>query len=257
MVTARNYGKSGVAYTVTHDWLKKHGYYFDELHMNPNKADSELHLDWLIDDNQKNHEAAERAGIFSVLMARPWNDGLDCACGVVVKDLETFVDMVIEESRYAALAATTEEVRVVSSTGGAKGKKLARFDLIPPKALWEVAELYGKGAEKYDEWNWRKGYSYSLSIAALERHLSLYKQGIEYDEETGCHHLTSVVFHALGLLTFKDEHPEFDDRFIPSRSESLNGGGGTEGQPKAARPSEAPQNASQGASSVPVEDLRV
>ena len=76
-------------------------------------------------------------------------------------------------------------------------------------------------------WNWRKGYKWSLSIGALKRHLNLFEQGIDYDlhepdcppdckEHTGCHHLTAVVFHALALLTFKDEHPELDDRFKPA-----------------------------------------
>jgi hypothetical protein len=44
------------------------------------------------------------------------------------------------------------EVRVVDpNTGGEKGAKLARFDLLPPGPLHHVAELYGKGAQKYAE----------------------------------------------------------------------------------------------------------
>lgn len=106
------------------------------------------------------------------------------------------------------------EIRVTDpNTGGQKGSKLARFDLIPAKALWKVAELYGRGAQKYAEHNWRKGYAWSLSIAALERHLALFKEGEVNDSETGCPHLASVVFHALALLTFAEEHPELDDRF--------------------------------------------
>lgn len=106
-----------------------------------------------------------------------------------------------------------EEVRVTSTTGGQKGSKLARFDLIPAEALWQVAELYGVGAAKYAPWNWRKGYDWSLSIAALERHLSLFKSGEDIDSETGMPHLTSIVFHALTLLTFMREQPDFDDRW--------------------------------------------
>ena len=122
-----------------------------------------------------------------------------------------------QEADYDAdhLRAEGGEVRITSPTGGQKGRKLARFDLIPQGALWKVAELYGKGAEKYDDWNWRKGYAWSLSIGALMRHLSLFLQGEDYDKETGCHHLTAVVFHAMTLLTFAEEHPEFDDRFKP------------------------------------------
>src|SRR5690625_7397406 len=62
------------------------------------------------------------------------------------------------------------EVRVTSDTGGQKGSKKARFDLIPVVPLWEVAEVYGKGAEKYEDRNWERGYDWSLSFAALRRH---------------------------------------------------------------------------------------
>lgn len=45
---------------------------------------------------------------------------------------------------------THTEVRITDpDSGGQKGSKPARFDLIPHDSLWQVAELYGKGAEKY------------------------------------------------------------------------------------------------------------
>lgn len=108
---------------------------------------------------------------------------------------------------------TNGEVRVTDpETGGQKGQKPARFDLIPP-AIWEVAELYGKGAAKYADWNWRQGYAWSLSYAAMQRHANLFWSGEDVDPETGCEHMASVVFHALALMTFALEHPEKDDRY--------------------------------------------
>lgn len=47
------------------------------------------------------------------------------------------------------MADETEHRVVNPVTGGAKGQKLARFDLIPPDALWALAEHFGKGATKY------------------------------------------------------------------------------------------------------------
>ena len=45
------------------------------------------------------------------------------------------------------------EVRIVDpTTGGEKGQKDARFDLIPQEAIWMLAEAYGRGAEKYSKW---------------------------------------------------------------------------------------------------------
>lgn len=105
------------------------------------------------------------------------------------------------------------EVRTVSSTGGEKGTKEERFDLLPWEALAKVARHYGVGAEKYAAHNWRRGYEWSKSYAALMRHLTAFWSGEDIDEETGSPHMAAVVFHALALLTFMDEHPDFDDRY--------------------------------------------
>lgn len=108
--------------------------------------------------------------------------------------------------------ADQTEVRVTSSTGGQKGSKPQRYDLIPAGPLRTLAELYGRGALKYDDDNWRKGYSWRLSFAALNRHLWQFWDGQDYDEETGLPHLASVAWHAFTLLSFMEEHREFDDR---------------------------------------------
>lgn len=104
------------------------------------------------------------------------------------------------------------EQTVTSSTGGQKGQKQARYDLIPAAPLRELAKLYGKGAEKYADRNWELGYDWSLSFAALNRHLWLFWMGEDLDEETGLPHLASVMFHAMALLEFMSTHPEFDNR---------------------------------------------
>lgn len=100
-----------------------------------------------------------------------------------------------------------EEVRIMDpNTGGEKGLKIARYDLIPPDALWELAEVYGKGAKKYADRNWEKGYKWGLSVGALERHLARWKMGQSRDDETpleGAHHLAQVAWHAIALLVFE------------------------------------------------------
>lgn|SRR3990167_7017371 len=97
-----------------------------------------------------------------------------------------------------------EEIRVVDpTTGGEKGSKIARFSLIPPEFLWELACHYGRGERKYAARNWEKGYGWDLSIDALERHLNLMKQGEWMDEETGSPHIIAVAWHAAALFTFK------------------------------------------------------
>lgn len=106
------------------------------------------------------------------------------------------------------------EIRVTNEkTGGQKGKKPQRYDLIPWSEMDKVAELYAFGATKYADHNWRKGYAWSLSFASLIRHATSFWEGEALDPETGVHHMTSVVFHALALMYFEDHYPDLDDRF--------------------------------------------
>lgn len=99
-----------------------------------------------------------------------------------------------------------------AETGGVKERKPARFDLLPWAALWEVAEHYGRGAEKYSDHNWTRGYAWSLSIGAAGRHLAAIASGEDIDVETGSPHAAALAFHALALLTFRREQPGLDDR---------------------------------------------
>jgi hypothetical protein len=106
-----------------------------------------------------------------------------------------------------------KEERLVSKTGGAKASKIARFDLLDWKFMWEFSRLMGRGAEKYDPHNWRKGYSWGLSLAAMLRHIVCFVMGEKYDKETGCHHMASVAFHAQALFVFStdNKYTEFND----------------------------------------------
>lgn len=133
----------------------------------------------------------------------------------------------------------TDEVRVTSSTGGAKGDKIYRFDQIPADPMLELAARYGLGSTKYPAVNgldnWRNGYAFSLSLAALERHVNAFKRGEDndasiyreaglladgddplYDEagelRPGVSHLGAVVWHCFFLMHHLQHHPELDDR---------------------------------------------
>lgn len=105
------------------------------------------------------------------------------------------------------------ETRTVSATGGEKGVKAERYDLIPMEPLAAVARHYGVGAEKYAAHNWRRGYEWSKSFAAMMRHAWAFWRGQDIDEETGSPHLAGVVFHAFALMEYMETHREFDDRY--------------------------------------------
>lgn len=216
LITDRHFGAPGMSRRATESWLASHNMPYDELHITADKAT--VKVDFHIDDKIENYEAMRGAGVQSFLLARPWNSEHQTDA-TTVNSLFEYAGIVSEVAKQVpqspvkgSLTASQGEVRVTAPTGGQKGRKLARFDLLPP-ALWQVAELYGKGAEKYDDWNWRLGYDWSLSFAAMQRHAWLFWQGEDYDQETGCAHMASVAFHALALLTFMQEHPELDDRF--------------------------------------------
>lgn len=109
-----------------------------------------------------------------------------------------------------------EEIRVTSETGGEKGQKLARFSLIPLKALTWLAERYGYGALKYDDRNWEKGYDWSLSYDAMMRHATAFWSGEDYDPDyPDSPHLAAVAFHAFALMHYSanpKKYSKFDDR---------------------------------------------
>ena len=112
------------------------------------------------------------------------------------------------------------EVRKVSESGGEKGQKPERMDLIPPKPLLELARQYGWGAEKYSDYNWVKGYPYSLALGALLRHVLAWMDGEDRDPESGNHHLAAAAWHAFTLMAFQDEpeiYGKYDDRFCKAQ----------------------------------------
>lgn len=106
----------------------------------------------------------------------------------------------------------SENRRKDPTTGGEKGVKLERFDLIPALPLEEISRVYGYGAGKYAERNWERGYNWSWSYGALQRHLNAFWRGEDIDKESGLPHLAHAAFHCLALMEFGRTHPEKDDR---------------------------------------------
>lgn len=83
--------------------------------------------------------------------------------------------------------------------GGTKydGGKL-RMDLIPPEAVYALADILTFGAEKYEARNWEQGMDWGRVYGALQRHLWAWWDNESEDPETGKSHL----WHALCCLAF-------------------------------------------------------
>ena len=77
-----------------------------------------------------------------------------------------------------------------------------KMNLLPPKAIVEVAKVLTFGAEKYDAENWRKldDLQNRYTAGAL-RHIFAHMDGEQLDPETGLSHMA----HALCCLLFKLE----------------------------------------------------
>ena len=148
-----------------------------------------------------------------------WIDEEGDACGCDLcqlkedgrKPLELIKENPTSPSVSAPTVSTGEhtgERRVVDpTTGGMKGQKLQRFSLIPAEFLWELATHYGKGARKYDDRNWEKGYRWSLSLDAHGRHLGSFlgtstAPPQRYDPETGTHHLIAAIWHLISVYIY-------------------------------------------------------
>lgn len=114
------------------------------------------------------------------------------------------------------MSVDNTEVRVADpNTGGEKGSKIAVLGDIDPKALMEVAKVCGFGRKKYSRLNYLRGYDWSLSYDAMQRHLHLFWDREECDEESGLHHLAHAAWHCFALFAFSLRNLGTDDRPFP------------------------------------------
>ena len=114
------------------------------------------------------------------------------------------------------------EMRTVSASGGEKNSKEEQAHHIPWQGLKELYRVATMGSEKYDDYNFRKGFPWSLSYDAAHRHLNLWWEGEgfydELVEKTGkwwrIHHLANAAWHCLVLLFFEitGRYDQYDDR---------------------------------------------
>lgn len=121
--------------------------------------------------------------------------------------------------RHLGDSVTTNatEVRTTSSTGGQKGVKPERYDLLPKEALDAMARVYAFGAEKYADHNWRRKYEWGKSISAAMRHMMAFQNGETNDPESGLPHPAHAMFHMAALLTWLAEDGEGADNPMDDR----------------------------------------
>jgi hypothetical protein len=92
-------------------------------------------------------------------------------------------------------------------------QKKPDMSLIPSAAEVEEARVWTAGKVKYSAYNWYSGINYSRILAAMQRHLTLLKAGIDMDDETKAHHAACIRCGSAMLITFTLEGRfSLDDR---------------------------------------------
>lgn len=157
----------------------------------------------------KVHEFSDVAGFGWEYLCNKAADKLDRACKVT----GTGYSKVVVESdwcreytrnpRYCFVESfplpenpvlPAEDKIAVNALGGKQSDTGTRFDLVPPRAIHEVAKVLKRGAEKYGEDNWH-AISTKEHLEHLIRHAYLHLQG-----DTSEDHLANVACRSLMAL---------------------------------------------------------
>ena len=93
-----------------------------------------------------------------------------------------------------------------------------KIHLVPPEAIIEAAKVFGFGAEKYGENNWRQDintFPVSRHYSSIQRHLMAYHSGEDNDPESGLPHLSHALTQMMILLmtTIESDSELTDDRY--------------------------------------------
>ena len=105
--------------------------------------------------------------------------------------------------------------RTTSHSGGMlrfnSGKH--RMTLIPASFGRYTAAVLEYGAIKYDANNWRRGGDWTQILDSLQRHIDAFREGEDFDKESGLPHVAHINFGAMVLTEFFDKNIGTDTRF--------------------------------------------
>lgn len=79
-----------------------------------------------------------------------------------------------------------------------------RMNLVPASLGLSAARALTYGAIKYNVNNWKKAMTIERFINALYRHLDAWREGEEYDPESGLHHLDHAAANLCFIIELRD-----------------------------------------------------
>ena len=87
-----------------------------------------------------------------------------------------------------------------------------QLDLIPPSVLEGLGKVLTFGAMRYGANNYRRGMKWSNVINSLLRHINAFRDGEDFDKESGLSHLDHAMCNLAFLKEFQRIYPQGDDR---------------------------------------------
>lgn len=88
------------------------------------------------------------------------------------------------------------------------------FSLLPMGPLEDVAKVWTFGKQKYNAWNWTKGFKYLRVYSAALRHIFASMRGEDTDPESKLPHLAHAICCLMMLLEFQATNTGEDDRYV-------------------------------------------
>lgn len=96
-------------------------------------------------------------------------------------------------------------------------KDKSPIHLVPSSVITDMADVFGFGAKKYGENNWRDDLdttSWSRTYSSIQRHLNSFWSGEDLDPESGFSHLQHAATQ-IAILMEQTKHAKvMDDRYI-------------------------------------------
>lgn len=139
----------------------------------------------------------------------PW----ECTCGAIPHAQKDPLRL----RPWAKPDVVTPTGTMLTGEEARKDTGKARFDMLPPEAMYALAELYAFGAKKYpkdDGRGWERGMSWMKCFSPLMRHAWKWRRGEKIDEESNAHHMIAVAWNALALYTYETRGVGLDDRNV-------------------------------------------
>lgn len=88
-----------------------------------------------------------------------------------------------------------------------------RQSILVEKFVDEMVGVMQHGADKYDDWNWLEGNSWSCYVDAMRRHIRAWNGDAEVNaEDSKRHHLAHVACNAMILYVYEMHKLGVDDR---------------------------------------------